>query len=334
MRNLLILVIVAALGYSGYWWVGATAKEQAIRGWLDQQRAAGREVSTDGIEVTGYPNRFDTILRDVSYADPAEGWAWTAPWFEILALSYKPNHVIAVWPPSQAVRFRGERISVDSDRIRGSLRFAPSTSLALRETRIEFTGVTLHSERGWRASLGEGQVALRESPGEDAPENGYDLSLKAQTMHLPAPLRERLDPDESLPATLASADIRATPVFDRPLDRHAGADGGPRLTAVTVEDATLVWGRMELTASGRLEADDQGLARGQLKITARDWKRMLTVAVDAGLVPENSADTLRNVLGMMARVGGNGDRISVTLAFSDGMTRLGPVPLGPAPRLY
>ena len=97
-RFLTIFIVVVTLGYSAYWWAGSAAQETAWARWMEERRAAGWVADYDALEVKGYPNRFDTRLTGFTIADPRAGWAWSGPVFQVLALSYKPNHIIAVWP--------------------------------------------------------------------------------------------------------------------------------------------------------------------------------------------------------------------------------------------
>ena len=60
---------------------------------------------------------------------------------------------------------------------------------------------------------------------------------------------------------------------------------------------------------------------------------MIDVAETAGMVDPTLAGAVRAGLDLIARFGGDGETLSVPLDFSGGRTRLGPIPLGPAPRL-
>jgi len=137
MRRLLTLVLIVASLWSIYWFIGASAQKIALQSWLEDRRGDGWVAEAEELRVRGFPNRFDTILRDLSLADPLTGWSWDAPEFQILALSYRPNHVIAVWPPEQQFATPNERMTVTSDLIRGSVRLQPTTALGLEEARID-----------------------------------------------------------------------------------------------------------------------------------------------------------------------------------------------------
>ncbi|MEM8787383.1 MAG: DUF2125 domain-containing protein, partial [Pseudomonadota bacterium] len=332
MRTLFVVVLVAALGWSGYWWAGSRAKEAALSGWLAEQRAAGWVADAD-LTVRGFPNRFDTMVTDLHLADPRSGWSWTAPAFQILALSYRPNHIIAVWPPRQTVSSPAERITVEAERMRGSVRFAPNTGLALRQALVELKSVSLVSNAGWRAGISEGQVAIRRAPAGAAPDYGYDVSLTAQTLRLPEPLRARLDPAGVLPASVNGATIRLTPVFDAEWDRRSVEAGLPQLTTLNVGNVSFAWGDMELTVMGRLDADTRGRAEGTLNVTARNWREMLQLGVRAGWLTQDIVGSVEAGLGILARLTGETERLDMTVTFGNGLTRIGPVPIGPAPQL-
>ena len=62
MRFLLGLIVVAALGWSAYWFVGAIALERAMVGWMDDRRSEGWQADAGTVETQGFPSRFDTCL--------------------------------------------------------------------------------------------------------------------------------------------------------------------------------------------------------------------------------------------------------------------------------
>ncbi|WP_112321203.1 DUF2125 domain-containing protein [Oceanibium sediminis] len=333
MRNLLILVLALAFGWGGYWFVGSSAKHAALTGWLEQQRAAGWVADVEDLRVTGFPNRFDTIITELNLADPHSGWSWSAPMFQILALSYTPTHVIAVWPETQTIASPAERITIASRRMRGSVRLSATPALALKEARIELDGISAQSSLGWTAGLADGQLAVRETPDGAGPDNAYDISLKANALRLPRALKATLDPADLLPPAVTRADIRVTPVYSGPWNRYAVEQGPPDLETLNVGNITFEWGIMRLTVTGRLDADELGYAEGSLNIIARNWPQMLDVAVRGGWIPPDMASSAETALALLARATGETDRLDVTLTFKGGTARLGPIPIGRAPRM-
>ena len=76
MRILLAIVILAGLAWSGWWYFGATTRQNAIESWLAGRRDAGWVAETADVRVTGFPNRIDLIVEGLDIADPEAGWAW------------------------------------------------------------------------------------------------------------------------------------------------------------------------------------------------------------------------------------------------------------------
>ncbi|MHA3976171.1 DUF2125 domain-containing protein [Halovulum sp. GXIMD14794] len=330
MRRLFFLVVIAALAWSGYWFVGSTAKREAIAGWLSAQQSRGWIAEADEIAVQGYPNRFDTTLSGLELADPASDVAWSAPSFRIYALSYAPNHIIASWPQSQTVSGPFGALRIDSREMTGSVRFQPSTSLALDETRIEMRGVDISAAEGWSTGLGEGRFALRADPTAEIP-NTYEVFLRGSVLEIPEALRDRLDPEENLPPSIGAIELRGRMTLDAPLDRHAAEGAPPSVMAIEIDEASLGWGDLRLAADGRLEADANGYAEGRVAFRAGNWREQLRRARNSGLLtPE--ADAWANRLLSATQQSGEED-LNLTLAYRKGRMWMGPIPVGPAPRL-
>ncbi|MCC6304387.1 MAG: DUF2125 domain-containing protein [Rhodobacteraceae bacterium] len=330
MRWLLGAVIVACTLWGGYWAAGAAAVRRAAADAFAEARRGGLEAVHGGLEVAGFPYRFDLTATDLRVARPGAGLGWRAPSFQILALSYRPNHVIAVWPGRQAIELGGEAIEVTSGSMRASLVVAPGTALALARTAFVATGVALAGAGGWQVAAGEVRIALRLAAGG---EGRYDLGLALTGLAPGGGLERRLDPGDGLPATIEAVTADATVALDRPLDRHALGGFAPRLRAVVLREARAVWGGLALRASGTLEVGADGLVEGRIDIAADDWEGILALAVRAGLVAERVAPTYARALAAMAEGGGGGGRLEVALVLAGGRMRLGPLILGPAPRL-
>jgi hypothetical protein len=330
MRKLIVVILVLMLAWSGYWFVGSSAAQRAISGWLDARAAQGWVANYSSVKTRGFPNRFDTTVSDLELADPRTGLAWTAPFFQILTLSYTPNHIIAAWPNTQTIASPYEKITVTSDRMIGSIVFQPKTALTLLRTSIELDNFGLVSDLGWSAQIEKGRFATRQTT---ARENAHDIYFEATTVRPSVAFRSRLDPAGLLPETIKTLKLDSTVGFDAPWDRFAIERRRPQVIALEVNDLTATWGKLDLRAAGKLTVSLDGELNGQIMVRARNWREMLTVAVDAGLVARTISGTLENALEFMAGTSGDPDMLEAPLKFRKGSLSFGPIPLGPAPRL-
>jgi hypothetical protein len=328
---LIALVAAAALGWSGWWYVQATARERALDAWLTDRRAAGWVAEASDIEIAGFPNRVDAIVTDLSLADPDGGWAWQAEEFQVLSLSYKPHHIIAVLPGEQVVSTPYETVRAGSERLRGSVVFRPTPRLELDHMTFEIGEMQITGDSGWAAGIGEAVFATRRDP-EVAP-FAHDVAFNAERLSLPRSVTGVIDKGGMLPEAISAVSLDATVSFDRPWDRSTVEGGNPVVEQVLVRDVSVTWGKLDLRGRGTLAVDADGFAEGRLDLRARNWRDMVELAESSGALDATLAGAVRAGLGLIARLAGDGDAINVPLDFSGGVTRLGPVVLGPAPVL-
>jgi hypothetical protein len=330
MRILLAVLILGASLWAGYWFVGSRGIASGFAGWLDARRDAGWVAEAGTLDVQGFPNRFDTVFTDLILADPDSGLAWEVPQFQINALSYRPNHVIAVWPERQLIATPLEKFLLESRDMRASLVIAPDTALAPRRMTLtaEFLRITPEARPEEVSALSALTLAAERLEGTE-----YRLGLRAEGLTLAAPWRRLLDPEGRLPQQISglTADLAVT--FDKPWDRTAIEIARPQPTRIKVTLADGRWGNLHLQAAGTVDVDPSGRPEGEITLKARNWREIVTLMRTAGLLPESMAGSVESGLGMMARMAGNPETLDIPLGLSGGRMWLGPVPIGPAPVL-
>jgi len=294
---LMLLAVLAALGWGLFWLVGATAMEKALAHWFDERRAEGWRAEVAALDTRGFPSRFDTTFEGLDLSDPDTGVAWSAPLFQLLSLSYKPNHLIAVFP--------------------GLQRFGPAR---------------LVSSNDGTATLERAQLSMRQTPGE-ADKGVNDLYLTAVGVDPGSALLDRLDGVAGLGAVIDEVTLSARVRFDRPWDRRAIEVARPQPRDVMLEAFTARWGKLRLTGSGTLEIDADGEPQGEIALEAVNWREMVEIAEATGVLSEGEARRYLQGLTLVAALSGDPDTLDVTLRFERGLAFLGPLPLGAAPDL-
>ena len=330
MRFLLAIVIAAAAGWSGYWLIGSRGVENGLRDWLDGRAKAGWVANYASVDTRGFPNRLDTTITDLELADPSTGVAWSAPVFQLLRLSYKPNHVIAVWPGEQTVATPLQRVTIESDKASGSFIFKPGTDFELDRSAIVFNGIRLSSTKGWSSEIAEGLLATRPSAARaDAVDIGFELS----DLRPASPALAQLAEAGFLPDTVEQLKIDATLTFDAPWDRQAVEARRPAVTEIELNLLQARWGQLDLWAAGDLRVNAAGLASGSITVKARNWREMLQIATASGWIPESFVGTLESGLALLAQLSGSPKTLDAPLTFKNGQVSFGPIPLGSLPPL-
>lgn len=329
MRKLIAILVIGATLWGGYWFVGAAAVERGMAGWLATRRADGWAADYARLETRGFPNRFDTTITDLKLADPTGGFAWSMPFFQLLALSYRPHHVIAVWPDRQTFATPLQQVGIATERMRGSLVVRPGTSLALDRSGIVADGATLTSDLGWQAAFDEGRFAVER---QDVAEARYRLGAEIVGLTPGDALRRALGPGADLPAGPIGLRLDASVDFSRPWDLSALEGTRPQPRRLTLDSLHAEWGPVELRARGTLEVDTAGRASGRIDVEADDWRELLAIGIAGGIVPQGAVPNIERGIELLAGLSGTPDRVTAPLTFRDGFVSFGPVPLGPAPR--
>ncbi|NJM84666.1 MAG: DUF2125 domain-containing protein [Tabrizicola sp.] len=329
MRKLIGLVVVLAVLWAGYWFVGSSGLQRGVNTWFAEQAAAGMTAENSGVTVRGFPNRFDLTVDNVKFADPKTGLGWEAPFVQIFALSYKPWHVISALPNSQVLRLPGQEMVIDSQDLRASARATPNSALPLEEIVIEGAALKATSTLGWQLASEDLIAAIRV---DATTVSSYDVVLTATGVTPDPALMAALKASSDLPPMIQTLTMDINTRLNLPLDRFVNPPT-IRLAELTVKNIGLTWGDMTMTSAGVLKPDRAGFLEGRVEIEITKWQKMIPLLVASGAVKPEVAPTIENLLGALARDGGNPDVLKVPLVMAEGLMSLGPLPLGAAPNV-
>ncbi|MGX9355449.1 DUF2125 domain-containing protein [Roseobacteraceae bacterium S113] len=326
-KRLTFLVIVLAVGWSAYWAFGAWSLGREYQKWFEARAAEGWQAEYSDVALRGFPNRFDTTWENITLVDPETGLGWDAPFFQLFMLSYQPNHLIATWPESHTLLTPEGRFVIDNNSLQASLITDAATNLPLRRANLAAETLSITDPGGATTALAAVGAAIERQ--DEA--NAYRVALNAQGLALSAPFLSRLPGD--LPEAFKTARIDMVATFDAPWDLRAIDTARPQPTRIELAVAEAEWGPMRLRMAGDLDVDSFGTPTGRISVQARNWPAMLDVAVQSGALPQSLAQSLRDGLSLLAGLSGNPETLDLDLELARGQVLLGPLPLGPAPKL-
>ncbi|MCC7266933.1 MAG: DUF2125 domain-containing protein [Caulobacteraceae bacterium] len=322
-----VLALLLAAAWGGVWLHLRGQVERVLDECADHLRAQGYEVAWKSREVSGFPMRLSVTLTEPRIREPS-GWALAAPVLEAEARVHAPGHWLFAAPRGFTfTRPKGGPVTVTGQVIRASLRH-----LEAHPPNFSFEGVklTFAPEAGALpfalSSAERVELHLRAAPGD----KGSSLLRVADAKGRPGTLWGRI-------AGEATIDIGWDAVFD-----HAGAfkgeswpDAVRNWTAAggtaTVKQAGITAGPAVLgVQSGRLSVDPDGRLRGDLRANLKRAPQALAAMGAEGVIaPETAA-----IAGVVAAARQDGEIAGAAITFQAGRTTLGPVAIGPAPRVY
>lgn len=330
MKRLLVVIIAAAALYAGYWFIGSSGATAGFERWFEERRSEGWQADYASIDTRGFPSRFDTTITDIALADPDTGLAYTAPFLQIFALSYKPEHIIAVWPNTQSFSSPFGKTAITSADMRASLIVKKNAALALEKANFVANTLSATMENGAVFGADRALIAVETTA---TAQNSYHFGVDLGNVTLPHPTGLRLDIG-LLPKTLEYARGDVTAQFSAPWDLNAVQSQRPQPTRIDVKLIEAKWGQLELRLAGGFDVDSAGRANGQITIKAQNWRDIVKVAAASGAIPTQLVNPIEQGLSLLSGLSGNRKTLDLPLTMDQGMMKLGPIPLGPAPLFH
>ncbi|MEO1494426.1 MAG: DUF2125 domain-containing protein [Pseudomonadota bacterium] len=327
------VVVIAVLGWVGWWFIGAKGQEAAIAAWFENQRERGWQAEAAAIEVTGFPIDFNTRIAELHLADPQNGWSWKAPELSADSKTFQPTRINVTWPTKHSIAVPGERADVTAKSMTSVMDLRPGPAMELREASVIIDALVIKAQSGWTASTAGADIKIAERPDDLAPPNSYDVLVTANTVVLPKELVQRIDPTGWLKPSVDTVTVKGHAAFDDPIDRSVVEDGRIAMRAATIREAGFEWGEMRLIVKGAIKVDDDGYPVGEIKVEAREWRQMVRLAVSSGVIDRGTARSITKGVEFLTALTGGGDDLSAPLGLSGGKVRLGPFAIADAPRL-
>lgn len=330
MIRLLKFTTVAAVLWSFYWAAAGYGIRSGVEGWFSAQSARGWQAEHSGISGGGYPLRHMLRIDNPVLADPASGLAWSAAWLSLES----PG----IWPGRQTLRFAPDpqRLSyfdqtsvISAKDLEARLDLAPGVALELRELAMQ--GGVWRIQSNGSDLIGADTLLLGMTQGEAS--ETYRIDLQAEGLRPGRAVRQIMGAAPDVPDQFDTLVVDMDVQFDRAWDRQALEERRPQPRKISLRQAEAHWGPMRLRAAGDLDVDAQGVPTGALNLRAENWRQMLHMARVSQAMPPQAVDAAEQVLGMMAGLGGNPEDLDIQINFRNGFVALGPLPLGPAPRL-
>ena len=328
MRKLIAIVVILSGLYGGYWFVGHSAVENGLARWFEDRRADGWVAEYSRLNTAGFPSRFDTTITDLELADPETGLAWSAPRFQILALSYQPQHYIAIWPEDQTIANPRYKYAVHADNMRASVVFVPGLSFTLDHSAAELDNFSVTRSDGAVTSFRKGRFGTRRS---DVVENGHDIAFEVADYKPDTGNLTVLDPNDTLPDEIDGLRLDMTIGFDAPWDRSAIEERRPQPTSLDLKIAKATWGQLDLELAGSLKIDAGGVPEGEIRIRAQNWREIIELLVNMRVLPPDYKPLVERGIAVISAMSGDPNHLDAPLTFSEGRMSFGPIPLGRAP---
>ncbi|NHF72209.1 DUF2125 domain-containing protein [Paracoccus xiamenensis] len=353
MKNLLIgtALVAAMLGaawYGGETWLSGKAREAVT---------SSPVVEAASVTPLRDPRRIGLRMAEVEIGDAETGLS--APGLKLYAPLIAPTTMTVALPSQMELRMGNAPVSVTLGQGQAHAALSLTHEMAIREAGIDARDLDVDGVDMLQSLEITARLAHMGGAAPQGSRAAYAVDATARGLTLPG-LQERLDIIG--PVQLWLTEVPGQPMLE-------GRVPPPALTGMQTQGLRFSLAGAEATLIGRIQADAQGRAEGEAALYTRDARPFIDAAVEAGLIPQKAAmlvgamiNTLSKtplpgeiketvvrsaeVLPLTPEEAGTDDdmlvalppaqegQIRLPLILKDGEVRLGPVPIGPAPRLF
>ncbi|WP_386625371.1 DUF2125 domain-containing protein [Sulfitobacter geojensis] len=331
MRKLVWTIAVLGVLWGGWWMLATTALQSGLNTWLAERRAAGWQADVRAIELSGFPIKFNVALDSLSLSDPKTGLRLAADRLDVVAPAYWPADVTVRLPQTPVhIATPPVSLTITVPDAQAAVRLRPG--LALELDRISTTGGAL------QINLPQGKLLTAQGFSAamtqvETPET-YQFALDASQLVPAGIVRSVLSLPVDWPLALDDLSVEGTVAFDAPLDRFTLENRRPQPREIAVQHATLNWGPLKLNLQGALRIDASGIPDGQLDLLVDNWRDAFDLAQKSGMIAPNMIAQAEIMLNALSNLGNDPSQLDLKLQFTQGRAFLGPIPIGPAPRLF
>ena len=326
---LLVILILVAAAWSGFWYFAARTVEKNVTAWMEQEARFGRVYACASRTVGGYPLRIEMRCTDPVVEIKTAPLVVKAKEFIALAQVFEPNVItgeivgpFSLAPPDKPPLFTGTW-----QLARASVRFTPMPD----HVSVVVDGAKFDSS----------------APGSQGVASADHIELHGD-----------LDTVSNKPVFTFSATVTGATAPDagtfgaRPTDVNITAvlrglnDFAPKPLPVRLKEWQAAGGRLEITNIRVKQGDAVAVAKGDLGLSVNG-----RVDGTIGLTLAGFDQVIQTVLGSQGKNTGlfavaglsllgkpvdlEGKKaIAVPLRFTDGAVYFGPIPLGKTPPLY
>lgn len=334
MRRLTGSILGLALLGLGGTYAASVGLQRGVEAALAQSGSRAERVTAEG-----WPAKIAVRLTAPELHAPSGRLDWSGTELRASTSPLAPLSWQLELPPTQTLHLDAMRYAITGTNMEITASVGARESLPLTRATLGAQAAQIAPALAPAAALGIGDLAvelsaLAPSAEHPAPPGAalYRLTATAASLTLPPEITAQIaQPGLELPSALENLVLHADLGLARPLDRHL-QPGMAYATRIEITEAGLDWGGRSVALSGALNIDANGLPEGVLSLRLPDWRSWYELALRAGILPENRAPMVAAIAGQMAAQSPDGV-LAVPITFAAGQMRLGPVPIGPSPRL-
>lgn len=280
MRSIMVMALMLAALLAGGWIGGETLLARSAARMI----AADPRIEAAAVREMRDVDRIGVRIEGARFSDPARMLDATGDWLDLWVTPTAPNELHAAVAPATRVEAASRTFGFGQEGAEASLRFSPTRGMALGEARMTATKITLDDKP---AIDGITMHANLTGYGADAPAGtgaAYDVNGVLDGLDL-GPFSAGRVPGKAGINGAGRVWLSAVPVSAADVAGGEINAARPQLIGLRADGVDLALDDLEARVYGRLVADAEGFASGEVLIDTADARGFIDRAVALGVMP-------------------------------------------------
>jgi hypothetical protein len=317
-----MLTSLVALLWAGYWFVAATKLKSEVLKLIQNANTEPWSVVYSDISLRGFPNRFDITINDLKFEHADFNISWSLPYFQILSLSYKPNHLILAFPKRQIIRKRQQNMIFDSARMLASISFEDYKFNKLNKFVLDIENSELALADGTKLKANSSTFAIRTQKTKN---NTYQAGIRSNGISIDTPHNYSFGQAFVWPQDEVSLKIDTQISFAKAM--KIKTKNLPPVIKLKVNTAEIISPNFMMGSTAELSYLADGLPNGNIHIRVSNWSDFLQKSIKKN---SNLYDNLKFIF----KLANDSDELKLDFKIKKGNIFLGPILLGTFPELF
>ncbi|MCW2246771.1 hypothetical protein M2352_002362 [Azospirillum fermentarium] len=321
------ILVLAAAGWTGAWFLAARTVERGIHDWADTQRAHGIDVRFASLGMEGFPFAVRAVATDGAIATRSLQWQGAKLVAE--AAVGNPSDIAITLPGTQKLTIvDGAVTSLEAVSGHGRVLLGPDGQVT--DATMIFTDVAAAPAGPHSAPVRVRSLSLvMTQPGRppaDHQETGLTMAVTADGITLP-PEAAALGP--AMERAEATVRVQGRPPAPEPASLSAWSRSGG---TVELDRLAVNWGPVKLSVNGTFALDRELQPQAAMTMEVRGAQQALT-AISAMLKPKE-VNLARTMLAMLSRPAADGEPVvTAPLTIQSRALYVGPMKVAAMPEV-
>lgn len=317
-----MLISLVALLWAGYWFVAATQLKSEVLKLIQNINTKPWSMVYSDLSVKGFPNRFDITINGLKFEHTDFNISWSLPYFQILSLSYKPNHLIIAFPKRQILKKGHQNIIFNSTKMLASISFEDYNFNKLNKFVLDIDNSELELTNGIKLKANLLTFAIRTQKTKD---NTYQTGIRSGGVLIDTSHNYSFVPAFAWPQDEFSLEVDAEISFSKAIKiRNKNL---PPVKDLKVKTAEIKSPNLKMVSAAELSYLTDGLPSGNIQIQVNNWSDFLQKSHEKN-------NDLYNSLKFISKLANESDELKLSFKIKKGKIFLGPILLGAVPRIF